>query len=94
MIVIICRIAVGLGEGRQFVFGMYGDLAAADEDGADNGSARTGAGIGVLLAVRFATELAMLAVLAVAGAHVSVGLRGERDSRLPGRCWLPSSGAW
>jgi hypothetical protein len=66
--------AVGLGEGRQFVFGLYGDLVTADEDRANAASGRAGAGHGVLLAVRFATELAMLAVLAVAGAHVSAGL--------------------
>jgi hypothetical protein len=37
-------------------------------------SAKAGAGRAVLLAVRFATELAMLAVLAAAGASVAAGL--------------------
>lgn len=61
---------------RSLVRGLYGDVVAADDDRADPGSPSAGAGA-ALLAVRFATELAMLAVLAVAGASASAGLAGR-----------------
>ena len=45
-----------------------------DDNRARLGPETPGAGQAVLLTVRFATELALLAVLAVAGATASVGL--------------------
>lgn len=52
--------------------GLYGDVVT--DDGATPDPREVGAGRAVLLAIRFATELALLAVLAAAGAGASVGL--------------------
>lgn len=49
-------------------------MVAADDDRANPGSPGAGAGRAGLLAVRFATELALLAVLAVAGASADAGV--------------------
>ncbi len=54
---------------------MYGDGMTADDRQAGSGAA--GAARAVVLALRFASELALVAVLALAGAGASTGLAGR-----------------
>jgi Protein of unknown function (DUF2568) len=57
--------------------GQYGDLVAAHDDRTGSGLAGASPGQSVLLAVRFLTELALVAVLAWAGAGASLALAGR-----------------
>jgi Protein of unknown function (DUF2568) len=55
----------------------YGDLVTASDDQPGTGLAGAGPGQSVLLTVRFLSELALLAVLAWAGAGASLPLAGR-----------------
>jgi Protein of unknown function (DUF2568) len=55
----------------------YGDGVTADENRSGPGPAMSGTWQSLLLTLRFATELATLAVLALAAASASIGLGGR-----------------